>query len=116
MRMVKTAIETLEFEIAPGRVAEVEAVVERCGGRRIAPEGYLAAEDPHADGRLSVLVVLAPRQDGTHGAVLSDPLRVGRPRGDLSALPQGGSMPGQVRAGPSHGCLGNASAGLLPCS
>jgi hypothetical protein len=69
----KTSIETLEFEIAPGRVAEVEAVVERCGGRRIAPEEYLAAEDPHADGRLSVRVVLALRQDGTHGAVLFSP-------------------------------------------
>ena len=37
-------------------------------------------------------------------------------RGDLSALPQEGSMLGQARAGPSHGCLRNASAGLLPCS
>jgi hypothetical protein len=71
--MKETPVETLEFEIAPGRVAEVEAVVERRGGRRIAPEEYLAAEDPHAGGRLSVLVVLAPRQDGTHGAVLSSP-------------------------------------------
>ncbi len=67
----KAPIETLEFEIAPGRVAEVEAIAKRCGGRRIAPEEYLAAEDPHADGRLSVLVVLAPRPEGTHGAVLS---------------------------------------------
>jgi hypothetical protein len=37
-----TRIETLEFEVAEDRVAEVERIVERCGGHRIAPEEYLA--------------------------------------------------------------------------
>jgi hypothetical protein len=65
-----TRIETLEFEVAEDRVAEVERIVERCGGHRMAPEEYLADGDPHGGGRLSLLVVLEPRPDGTRGAVL----------------------------------------------
>lgn len=94
--MKKAPIETLEFEIAPGRVAEVEAVVERCGGRRIAPEEYLAAEDPHADGRLNVLVVLAPRPEGTHGAVLSSP-RPGWVQATMDAVVRATAGAGTVR-------------------
>ncbi len=94
--MRETPVETLEFEIAPGRVAEVEAVVERRGGRRIAPEEYLAAEDPHAGGRLSVLVVLTPRPEGTRGAVLSSP-RPGWVQATMDAVVRATAEAGTVR-------------------